>query len=98
MGTAASSQTDSIDITNKFVSVERGARDLFVHPRASCGFCAFLVLTSSPQPPLRRVLALGLVQVWLLIFAEKIHRQVRRAVRTRGDDFLFATGDLRDVS
>jgi len=30
--------------------------------------------------------------------AEKIERQLRRAVRTRGDDFLFARGDLRDVS
>ena len=29
--------------------------------------------------------------------AEKIERQLRRAVRTRGDDFLFARGDLRDV-
>ena len=30
--------------------------------------------------------------------AEKTERQLRRAVRTRGDDFLFARGDLRDVS
>ena len=62
---------DTIENTNIFVSIERGARDLFVHPRASCGICAFLVLTSSPQPPLRRVLALGLVQVWLLILLRK---------------------------
>ena len=30
--------------------------------------------------------------------AEKLDRKRRRAVRTRRDDFLFARGDLRDVS
>ena len=98
MGTAASSQTDSIEITYKFVSVERGARDLFVHPRASCGHVRFSradLIPSAPSTP-RSCTRPGSGMAFDL--AEKIHRQVRRAVRTRGDDFLFATGDLRDVS
>ena len=71
MRTAASRKKDSIGITNKFVSMKGGARERFVHPRASCGIYAFLVLTSSPQPPLRPLLALSLVQAWLLILLRK---------------------------
>ena len=53
-GTAASSQTDSIDITNKFVSIEMGARDRFVH----CELLVASVLSSClhhpRQPPSSR--------------------------------------------
>ena len=45
MRTEASRKKDTIEMTNKFVSIERGARERFVHPRASCGIYAFLVLT-----------------------------------------------------
>ena len=68
--TEASRKKDTIEMTNNLVN-ERGARDLWRHPRACCGTCAFPVLTSSPQPPLRRVLALSLVQAWLLILLRK---------------------------
>ena len=42
---------DTIENTNIFVSIERGARDLFVHLRACCGTFAFPVLTFSLEPP-----------------------------------------------
>ena len=59
-----------------------------VFPRAD-------LLHSAPSPP-RACTSPGLGMAFDL--AEKIERQLRRAVRTRGDDFLFARGDLRDVS
>ena len=53
------------------------------------------LIPSAPSPP-RSCTRPGSGMAFDL--AEKIERQLRRAVRTRGDDFLFARGDLRDVS
>jgi len=53
-GTATSTQTDSIDMTNKFMSIEMGARDRFVH----CELLVACVLSSClhhpRQPPSSR--------------------------------------------
>ena len=69
--TEASRKKDTIEMTNNLVSVERGARDLWRHPRACCGTWSFPVLTSSTQPPPRPLLSLSLVQAWLLILLRK---------------------------
>ena len=69
--TEASRKKDTIKMTNNLVSIERGARDLFVHLRACCGTFAFPVLTFSPRAPHPRALALSLVQAWLLVLLRK---------------------------
>ena len=56
-----------------------------------------LVRTSSTQPFPRRVLALPPGSGMAFDLAEKIDRQLRRAVRTRGDDMSLTQGYLRDV-
>ena len=84
-------------MTNNFVSMKGGARDRWRHPRACCGTCAFPVLTSSTQPPSPPRACTQPGSGMAFDLAEKIRRQLRRAVRTRRDDFLFARGDLRDA-
>ena len=55
---------------------------------------AYLIPSApSPPPPCTRP---GSGMAFDL--AQNLDRQRRRALRTRGDDFLFARGDLRDVS
>ena len=84
-------------MTNNLVSMKGGrATDGAFFNRCDASLPS-LVRTSSTQPPPRRALALGLVQMWHYIFLSKSHWKLRRALRTPDDDMSFAQGYLRDV-
>ena len=94
--TAASCQKDSIDLSNMFVSMKGG--------RATDSSTCELVVASAlslclphPLSPLSAPPCTRPGSGMAFDLAEKIHRKLRRAVRTPDDDFSFARGDLRDV-
>ena len=69
--TATSCKKDTIEFTNSFVSMKGGrASDRVFFNRCDASLPS-LVRTSSTQPPLRPLLALSLVQAWLLILLRK---------------------------
>ena len=95
--TASSCKKDMIEFTNSFVSMKGGARDLFVHPRASCTHLLFprpYLIPSAPSPP-PPCTQPGSSMAFDL--AEKIDGKRRRALRTPDDDMSLRQGYLRDV-